>query len=217
MSASCQASSGWRWPGTLKVRARALYQRAPGSAPGRIDCAQPELAVALLAVDQPGGEPVDRRGRLRHVGQQILDRLDVGRRRRACHLAIGPVGIDDAALGVGDEQPLPHRIDEGFGQFIGRRARRDLHEADGGGKQIADADHGQDAEHAEQERIAEPLAEDAEDDRRAGQDDDEDDQPDDGAWTRALIDDRNRIEIAARLSCHWNLIPEMAAPLPRPG
>ena len=56
--------------------------------------------------------------------------------------------------------------------------------------------------------IAEALAENAENDRRAGQHDDEDDQPDDGAGTRVLIDDRNRIEIAARLSCHSNLIPE---------
>ncbi|OWK18455.1 hypothetical protein AJ88_05285 [Mesorhizobium amorphae CCBAU 01583] len=33
------SEQGKRWPGTAKVRARARYQRAPGSAPGLIDCA----------------------------------------------------------------------------------------------------------------------------------------------------------------------------------
>ena len=163
---------------------------------------KPELAVAGLAVAQARGQPVDRRRRLRHVGQQAFDGLDVGRDGGAGHVGIGAVGVDDPALGVGDDEALRHRIDEGLGQFVGGRARRDLHEADGGGEQIADADHRQHAEHAEQERIAEPLAEDAEDDRRAGQHDDEDDQPRDDARTRVLVDDRCRIEIAARFLRH---------------
>ena len=100
------------------------------------------------------------------------------------------------------EKPLRHGIDEGLGQFVRGRARRDLHEADGGGEKIADADHRQHAEHAEQEGFAQALAEDAEDDRRARQHDDEDDEPGNGAGTRVLVDDRKRIEVAARLTCH---------------
>ena len=97
---------------------------------------------------------------------------------------------DDAPLGVRHHQPLVHRIDEGLRQLVRRGARRYLHEADGGREKIADADHGQHAEHAEQERVAQPLAEDAEDDCRAGEHDDEDDEARDGAGTRVLVDDR---------------------------
>ena len=80
-------------------------------------------------------------------------------------VGIGAVGVDHPALDVGDDQALRHRIDERLGQFVGGRARRDLHEADRRGEQIADADHREHAEHAEQERIAEPFAEYTEDDR----------------------------------------------------
>ena len=170
-----------------------------------------------MPVPEAGSQPVDRRGRLGDVGQKVFDRLDVRSRRGPGHLAIGLVGIDDPPLGVGDEQTLRHGIDEGLGQFVRCRARRDLHEADCGGKKVADADHRQHAEHAEQERVAQAFAEDAEDDGGARQDDDEDDEPGNRARPRVLVDDRKRIEVAARLSCHQKVIPELAAPPPPTG
>ena len=206
MSASCQASIGRRWPGNAEgagphpVPARAGL----GAGPNRLR--QPELAVAGLAVAQARGQPVDDHRGFGNIGQQPFDRL-AGRPPSAAPVivGIGAVGVDDAALGVGDEQALRHRIDERLGQFVAGRARRDLHEADRGGEQEADADHGQHAQHAEQEGIAETLAEQAEDDRGAGQHDDEDDQPGDRARPRVLVDDRYRIEIAARFP--WPCAP----------
>ncbi|OWK18456.1 hypothetical protein AJ88_05290 [Mesorhizobium amorphae CCBAU 01583] len=97
---------------------------------------------------------------------------------------------------------MRHRIDEGFRQLVAGRAGRDLNEADCGGEQEADADHRQHAQHSKQEGIAKALAEKPEDDRGAGQDGNEDDEPGDGARTRVLIDDRYRIEIAARFLGH---------------
>ena len=66
---------------------------------------EPELAVAGDPVPQAGSKSVDRRRRLRHVGQQVLDRLDVGRRRSPGHFAIALVGVNDPPLGVGDQKP----------------------------------------------------------------------------------------------------------------
>ena len=97
---------------------------------------------------------------------------------------------------------LRHRIDKRLGQFIAGRARRDLHKADRGGEQKADTDHRQHAQHAEQEWIAQALAEKAEDDRGPRQNDNEDDKPGDCARSRVLVDDRYRIEIAPRFLGH---------------
>ena len=171
-----------------------------GAGPDRLR--QPELAVARLAVAQARGQPVDDRRGFRHVREQAFDRLDVGCIGGAGHVGIGAVGVDDAALEVGDDQALRHRIDERLGQFVVGRARRNLHEADRRGEQVADADHGEHAEHAEQERIAEPFAENREDDRRAGQHEEEDDQPRDDARPRVLVDDRRRVEIVAGFPRH---------------
>ena len=181
----------------MKVRARVRYQRAR---PDRLR--QPEFPVAFLSVLQPRGQPVDGGRRLGHIGQQALDALDVGGGGRAGHVGIGTVGVDDASFGIGDQQALTHRIDERLRQFVGGRAWRDLDEADCGREQEADADHRQHAEHAEQERIAQPLAEKPENDGSTGQHDHENDKPDDRPRTGVLVDDRNGIKIAARLFGH---------------
>jgi hypothetical protein len=75
-------------------------------------------------------------------------------------------------------------------------------EADGGSEQEADADHRQHTKHSKQEGIAKTFAEKAEDDRGARQNDDEDDEPGDRTRSRVLVDDRYRIEIAARFLGH---------------
>ena len=59
---------------------------------------------------------------------------------------------------------LRKRIDKGLRQFITRRARIKPHKAYGCGKQIAHANHGKDAKQAKQERLAEPLLEQNEND-----------------------------------------------------
>ena len=185
------------------------YQRAPGSAPGRTDCGMrnsPKPCWPSRSPDASRSIVADASGTSDSSASTVL-RSDGAAGAR--HVGIGAVGIDDARLGVGDDQPLRHRIDEGLRQFVGARARRDLHEADRGRKQIADADHGQDAEHAEQEGVAQPVAENAEHDRRAGQHDDEDDQTGYRPGPRALVDDRYRIEIAARILGHKTPIPAL--------
>ena len=188
-----------------------------GAGPDRLR--QPELAVAGLAVAQPGGQPVDDRRGFRHVRQQAFHGLDVGGVGGAGHVGIGAVGVDDPALRVGDDQALRHRIDERLGQFVVGRARRELHEADRGREQIADADHGEHAEHAEQEGIAKPLAEKRKDDRRAGQHEEEDDQPRDRRRAacpgRRSAPDRNRrgFSLAIRPTASGDADPLLPRPV----
>ena len=171
-----------------------------GAKPDRLR--QPELAIARLPVAQAGGQPIDDRRRFRHVRQQALHRLDVGCIGGARHVGIGAVCIDHPPLQVGDDEALPHRIDERLGQFVIGRARGKLHEADRRREQVADADHGEHAQHAEQEGVAESLAEDRKNDRRTGQHEEEDHQSRDDAGPHVLIDDRRRVEIVAGFPRH---------------
>ena len=196
-------------PGTVPARA--------WLGPGLDRLGEPKFTVAGLAVAQAGRQPVDGHRGLGDIRKQPFDRLEVGRRSSTRHVGIGPVGVDDAALGIGDQETLRHRIDEGFRQLVAGGARSDLNEADRRREQKADADHGEHAQHAEQERIAEAFAEQPEDDRGAGQNDDEDDEPGDGARTRVLVDDRYWIEIAARFLGHVPPARDSDAPTPANG
>jgi hypothetical protein len=87
-------------------------------------------------------------------------------------------------------------------QFVGSRARRDLDEPDRHCEQEAHAQHRQDAEHAQQERIPQALAEEAKDHGRDREHDDEGDQAGKGPGARILVDDRYGIKIAPRLLGH---------------
>jgi hypothetical protein len=164
-----------------------------------------ELAFGGLAVAQRRAKPDERARRLGIVGQNTLDRPDIGGRRRPGHPRIGRVGVDDAALLVGHDKALRHGIDKRLRQFVGGRTRSDLDEADRGGEQEAGADHRQNAEQAEQELVAQPVTEKREEDRRAHENDGENDQTSDRPEASPLVDDRHSLKIANRFSGHASL------------
>ncbi len=168
-----------------------------------------EFALAATPVAQPERQPLHGRRGFDVVGEMDLQRPHVGSRRRTRQLRIGLIGVQHAPPHVGDDEPLPHRVDIGLGQFVARRARRHLDEADGRGEQIADADHRQDTEKAEKERVAELIAHQRKNEGRAHQHDDEDDQARDRSRTRVLVDDGRRIEFAFAVPFHpWCVLPE---------
>ncbi len=71
-------------------------------------------------------EPVDRLGHLRRAGEQPFDKLEVRRARGARQDAIGLVGVNDARIGVGDDQPVVVGIGDGLGRVETAGAAREL-------------------------------------------------------------------------------------------
>ena len=84
-----------------------------------------QLLDRALAAARGLGQPVDRLGHFRRAGEQPLDQFEVGRALGARQDAIGVIGVDDARIGVGDDQPVAVAVGDGLGDVeAARRGRR---------------------------------------------------------------------------------------------
>ena len=163
---------------------------------------KPELLARLQAVAQPVGHHVEDVRRLVLARQQRLDRLDVGGALRAGQFRIGAVGIDDAALLVGDHQAVIGRVEIGLGEGAAIGFRRQLDEAHDGAEQVEEADDGEDAEDTDDDGFVETVAEQAK--RRGNGDEDgaQDEYPGYGHRPGCLVDQRADIPLDTVLWCH---------------
>ncbi|MCY1489888.1 hypothetical protein D9M68_236280 [compost metagenome] len=125
---------------------------------------QAEFLMPLFALVQTVRQPIDRFRRLAIAREDGFQRLDAGGALGTRQRAIGGVGVDDPALAVGDDRAVLMGIEKGARQFVRARLRLDLDEADDGGDEEEDADHGKNAEDAENDLVFHLVLEDHEGD-----------------------------------------------------
>ena len=90
-----------------------------------------QLFDRALAAARGLGQPVDRLGDFRRAGEQPLDQLEVGRAFGAGKDAVGVVGVDDARVGVGDDQPVAIAVGDRLGDVEAARPAGELQLAEG--------------------------------------------------------------------------------------
>ena len=90
-----------------------------------------QLFDRALAAARRLRQPVDRLGDFRRAGEQPLDQFEVGRAFGAGKDAVGVVGVDDARVGVGDDQPVAVAVGDRLGDVEAARPAGELQLAEG--------------------------------------------------------------------------------------
>ncbi len=120
-------------------------------------------------------QPVDRLGHFRRAGEQPLDEFEVRRALGARQGAIGVIGVNDARIGVGDDQPVAVAVGDGLGRVIAAGAARELQLAERVEQNRENAEnrqpgdgpgHGLDAEFSRQQQERRHRAAEADDEQQ---------------------------------------------------
>ena len=104
-------------------------------------------------------QAVDRLGGVGIADEHALDRPHIVGIRRVDQIEIGGVGVNDAAVAVGDENAIKGVIDEGFDERIGRLGRRQPQDARRERKQREYADRGEHRQKDENIRLGRAASE----------------------------------------------------------
>ena len=134
--------------------------------------------------------------------------MDVALGLGAGQIGVGAVGVDDAAVAVGEEHALRHGVDERAADAIVRAAAGKADETDGAGEQRRHADDGENAEKAENEGLRPARLDEGEADRHADEPEGEDDQAPDAADPLRPVD--RRFDSGRRVGAFdhvWPLLP----------
>ncbi len=90
---------------------------------------------------------------MRVAGKGAVGRRHARFRIEPEKIAIGFVGVEHAARGVGDQRPLGEIVDEGLGDVVAGMPLAEMENADGAGEQAEHAHHGKAGKDGEHERL----------------------------------------------------------------
>ena len=114
---------------------------------------KPELLSQAAALLRGAGETENDLGQIRIAAEGAVGRGHGSVGIEAEQVAIGLVGIEDAARAVGDQRTLRQVVDEGLGDIVTAVALAEMENADGASEQAEHADHRKTGEDREHERL----------------------------------------------------------------
>ena len=177
---------GQRPDGQAAVAAALAERPHPQPQPARrpaLQAGDPDLFLQALAFARRLEQPVDG---FRGVG--VADEHALHRPHlvgiRIDQVQIGGVGVDDAAVAIGDEDAVEGLVDDRLDQWVGRPRRRQAQDAGGKREQRKYADRGQHREEDENVGLGAALPQHDEGGGRADQECGDQEHQDDTAGAR---------------------------------